>query len=112
MSILGILDASGSSRGSLVYTASTDVALTTRSAPIARATIIDTASVVCPGSVPPMMTILPGADAAAVSSADSGTLSGMHPSASPRSWALSLVAPIPMMSSWRSSPPSSLPVDA
>lgn len=86
--------------------------MTTLSAHMALATIMETASVVCPGSVPPMTTILPGREDAASSSAFSGTCSGMSPRARPRSCALSLVAPMPMMSSWRVSPPSSLPVEA
>ena len=105
-----ILSAEGSTRGSAVYTASTAVAFTTLSAPMARATIADTASVVWPGVVPPITAILPGTAAAAVSSAVSGTLSGMSPRASPSSWALRRVAPMPMMSRSRSLPPSSRPV--
>ncbi len=73
---------------------------------------MDTASVVCPGSVPPITTIFPGTDSPASSSAVSGTLSGISPKANPSSCAFSLVAPIPMMSNWYVEPPSSFPVEA
>ncbi len=112
MVISEIFTASGFFLGSSVYTASTEVAFTTLTASISEPTIMATASVVCPGSVPPMTAIFPGSAMVAVSAAVSGTFKGMFPRASPRSCALSLVAPMPRMSSWYVSPPSSLPVSA